>query len=207
MSEQQGNDNQETEASPAGPSGPSGDSGSTADGYIAHVRRVLTEPDMFFGADYRDDRGQALIDLGIFLIAVFLAAVIARVTGYSGWDFEFGYVIDAIKQVLTIGIPIGAAIFALDSFGKRSGNRRSIDFYLEKFGAGLILPALLLLGALVLDLLDIRIHSWFRGLSMAFIYALVFGLAYAYAAPGKLKIAAAFLTGFYLIYRLIALLF
>ena len=59
----------------------------------------------------------------------------------------------------------------------------------------------------MLDLLDIRIHSWLRGLAMAFVYVLVFLAAYGYAAPGRLKTAAAFLAGFYVIYRLLALLF
>ncbi|MGK7294419.1 MAG: hypothetical protein ACNS61_01160 [Candidatus Wenzhouxiangella sp. M2_3B_020] len=178
-----------------------------SDGYIDHVRSVLTAPDAVFDANRRGDRGHAVIDMGIYLAAVFLAALIARVTGYAGWDFEFGYIIDAVKSVLTIGIPIGLAIFALNYFGSGAGESRSTDFYFEKIAAGLVLPALLLLGAVILDLLDIRIHGWLRGLSMAFIYVLVFLAAYGYCAPGKLKTAAAFLAGFYIVYRLLALLF
>jgi hypothetical protein len=192
------------------PPGPDDSTGAAADrngGYIDHVRSVLTEPDAVFDANRRGDGGHAVIDLGVYLVAVFLAALIARVTGYSGWDFEFGYIIDAVKGVLTIGIPIGLAIFALNYFDSDAHGSRSTEFYFEKIAAGLVLPALLLLGALILDLLDIRIHSWLRGLSMAFVYVLVFLAAYGYATPGRLKTAAAFLAGFYVVYRLLALLF
>lgn len=175
--------------------------------YVDHARTVLTSPDTVFDAKRRGDRGHAVIDLSIYFVALFLAALVARITGYAGWDLEFGYFIDALKSVLTIGIPLALVILALNHFDSSTDPSRSIDFYLEKVAAGLLLPALLLVGALLLDLLDIRIHGWLRGLSMAFIYVLVFLAAYGYATPGRLKTAAAFLAGFYIVYRLLALLF
>lgn len=148
-----------------------------------------------------------MIDLAVYAAAVYLAALFARFTGYTGWDFEFGYFLDAGKSVLTIGIPLACAVFALAAYGQRSGDSRSTGFYLEKFGAGLLLPAALLLGAIVFDILDIRIHSWLRGLSNAFVYVVIFTFAYRYATSGRLMIAAGFLAGFYVLYRLLALLF
>jgi hypothetical protein len=161
--------------------------------------------------DSPGERSHAVIDFAVYFSAVFLAALFARVIGYSGWDFEFGYVIDAIKGVLTIGIPIAAAIFALNALDGRGGGAsvgsRSLEFYLSKFGAALLLPAVLLIGAIVLHLLDIRIHTWLRGLAMAYVYVLVFMLAYGFAMRGKLRNSILFLAGFYLAYRLLALLF
>lgn len=200
-------DNNDDRKSRPGPDDSHDTAADPSGGYIDHVRSVLATPDRVFDADRRGDGGHAVIDLGVYLVAVFLAALIARVTGYSGWDFEFGYIIDAVKSVLTIGIPIGLAIVALNYFDSGSNGSRSTDFYLEKVAAGLVLPALLLLGAVILDLLDIRIHSWLRGLSMAFVYVLVFLAAYGYCAPGRLRTAAAFLAAFYVVYRLLALLF
>lgn len=177
------------------------------DGYAGHVRHVLSSPDAFFASGYRSDRGHALIDLGVYGVAVFLAALIARITGYSGWDFEFGHLVDALKSVLTIGIALAVAVGGLVVYGGRGGKSQSTGFYLEKLGAALLVPAVLLLAAIVFDVLDIRIHAWLRGLSVAFVYVLVFGFAYRYAAPGRLTVAAGFLAGFYLLYRLLALLF
>lgn len=180
---------------------------SDAAGYLAHVRSVFLSPDEFFDDAHRSDRGHALVDLAVYAIAVYLAALIARITGYSGWGFEFGYLLEAGKSVLTIGIPLACAVFAFSAYAQRSNKPHSSGFFLEKLGAGLLLPALLLLAALVFDVLDIRIHSWLRGLSMAFIYVAVFAFAYRYATPGRLTIAAGFLAGFYVLYRLLALLF
>jgi len=180
-------------------------------GYLDHVRKALIHPDSILPVDSAGDRGHAIIDLSVYFAAVFLASLFARVIGYSAWDFEFGYVVDAVKGVLTIGIPVGAAIFALNAWGggrgPESGPARSLDFYLSKFGAGLLLPAVLLIGAIALHMLDIRIHTWLRGLAMAYVYVLVFMLAYGFAMPGKLRNALLFLAGFYLAYRLLALLF
>ena len=178
-----------------------------AAGYLAHVRSVFQSPDEFFDDGHRSDRGYALIDLAVYAVAVYLAALFARITGYSGWGFEFGYLLDAGKSVLTIGISLACAVFALSYWAQRSERPHSTGFFLEKLGAGLLLPALLLLAALVLDLLDIRIHSWLRGLSVAFVYVAVFAFAYRYATPGRLTVAAGFLAGFYVLYRLLALLF
>ncbi len=175
--------------------------------YIDHVRDVLLRPDEALTGDKPGDSGHAIIDLGIYFGVVFAAALASRVIGYSGWGFEFGYMIDAVKSVLTIGIPIGLAVFALNAWGDKSGESRSLAFYLSRFGAGLLLPALLLIGAVVLHVLDIRVHSWLRGLAMAYVYVLVFLLAYGYAMPGKLRNAILFLAGFYMAYRLLALLF
>lgn len=175
--------------------------------YIGHVRQVLVQPDEALTGERAGETRHAIIDLSVYFGAVFLASLFARVIGYSGWDFEFGYVVDAVKGVLTIGIPIGLAIFALNAWGAKSGESRSMEFYLAKFGAGLLLPAVLLMGAIVLHVLDIRIHTWLRGLAMAYVYVLVFLLAYGYAMPGKLRNAILFLAGFYVAYRLLALLF
>lgn len=198
--------NEESSSSDPG----SSDEGSAKESeasYIDHVRDVLLQPDKALTGDKAGDSGHAIIDLAVYFGAVFVAALFSRVIGYSGWDLEFGYLIDAVKGVLTIGIPLGLAIFALHTWGDKSGESRSMAFYMSKMGAGLLLPAVLLLAAVVLHLLDIRIHTWLRGLAMAYVYVLVFLLAYGFAMPGKLRNAIMFLAGFYVVYRLLALLF
>jgi hypothetical protein len=178
-----------------------------SESYTDHVQKALLSPDTYFETGHRSDRSHAMLDVAIYAGVVFLAALFARITGYSSWDFEFGYLLDAAKGVLTMGIALAAAVAGLGAYGSRAGASHSTGFYLEKLGAGLLLPAILLLAAIGLDILDARIHTWFRGLSVAFVYVLVFGLAYRYAAPGRLKVAAGFLASFYILYRLLALLF
>lgn len=175
----------------------------TAEGYVGHVMQVVNSPDAFFDNRHRSGQTNALIDLVGFAIVFFIAAVVARTFGYSGFDFEFGHIIDGLKAVLVIGIPIVALLFAWNALGESRG----LDYYMEKFGGALVLPCLLLIVAIVLDILDIRIQSWFRGLAIAFVYVGVFATTYAYASPGKLKTAAIYTAAFYVAYRLLSMLF
>lgn len=206
MSEREQNESREGAEASETPRDESGPEHGGAEGYVDHVRSVLLSPDTFFEARHRSDRTHALIDLAIYAGAVYLAALFARITGYSGWGFEFVYLVDAGKSLLAIGIPLACLVFAYSTYSQRSEKSHSTNFFLEKLGAGLLLPALLLLAALLLDLLDIRMHAWFRGLSFVFVYVVVFAFAYRYATSGRLTIAAAFLAGFYILYRLLGLL-
>lgn len=187
---------------------PSTDAGQdTAGGYLDHVREVLTAPDAFFDSAKRSPQLFGLISLGAFLGLVFFQALMARVTRLSNWGFEFAYLTHAIKSALAIGIPIAAVVFVLKWQAGRSGGPSSLDFYIEKLGAALVMPCVLMLVAIPLDILDIRIYSWFRGAALIFVYVAVFMMSYWYAAPKRLNVAVLFVLGFYFAYRLLLLLF
>lgn len=179
----------------------------TADGYMTHVREVLTAPDGFFDPVKRSPQLFGLITTGVFLGLVFFEALMGRVTRFSNWGFEFSYLTYAIKVTLAIGVPIAAVLFVLMWQAGRSGNQSSLDFFIEKFGAALILPSVFILLAIPLEILDITIHSWFRGAALILIYVAVFMMSYLYAAPRRLNVAVLFVVGFYFFYRLMLLLF
>ena len=201
----------DTEAKPSEPA--AGNSSNAASpkkessGYVEHVVQVLTEPDRFFDSGHRSDRSEAMIDLAVFATAYFLAAVVARAFGFSGFDLDFGHFIDGFKSLLVLALPLAGLVFAWSWQGGRAGGQETPGFYVEKLGGALLLPALLLVLAIVLDMIDARIHSWFRSMAIAFVYIGVFAMTYAYAAPGKLKTAAIFTAGFFIAYRLLVLLF
>lgn len=201
MSEHENSNEKESAKEPARDTVP--EARDAAQGYVGHVMGVLTKPDVFFDSGHRSGSTHAWIDLGGFAIVFFLASVVARTFGYSGFDFEVGHILDGIKAVLVIGIPIVVLLFAWNGLGESRG----LDFYMEKFGAALVLPSALLLVAIGLDVIDVRIQSWFRGLAIAFVYIGVFAATYAYAAPGKLRTAAIYTAGFYVAYRLLGLMF
>ena len=193
--------------SPKDDAGAGASATSAAGGYVAHIRAVLTEPDRFFGKDHRSGRSEAITDLAVFGAACFLAAVVARAFGFSGFQFEFGHLVHGFKSLLVLALPLAGLVFAWAWQGGRAGGQTAPGFYLEKLGGALLLPALLLVVAIVLDIFGARIQVWFRGAAMAFVYIGVFAMTFAYAAPGKLKTAAAFTLGFYIAYRLLVLLF
>lgn len=180
---------------------------SSGDGYLEHVRQVFMAPDAYFRDSAAASRTFGLISTGIFLGLLFVQSLITRVTRFSSWRFEFEYLIQAFKVALAIAIPMAALVFVLKWYGDRDNQGHSLDFHIGKFGAMLLLPCLLLAVAIPLNILDVAIGSWLRGLSITFVYLAVFLMAYLYAAPGKLKAAVVFTAGFYLAYRLLLLLF
>jgi len=179
----------------------------TAQGYFSHVREVLSKPDDFFAEGSRTTKINGLISLAVFLAVFFLHYLFGRITGYGDWGFEFSYLIDAIKHTLAIAIPVAAAIFALKWQAGRTEGSGSLDLHIEKFGAALILPSVLLIIAIALDILDIRIHAWFNGAALVFVYLAVFMTCYLFAAGRRLVVPVLFTLGFYILYRLILLLF
>lgn len=202
--------NDETQSKSSG-EGPDSASGTTAqaatEGYIQHVREVVTAPDAFFDSGTRSNTLFGYISMAAFLALVLIESLFGRIVRFSNWSFEFSYVVEAFKTALTIGISIAAVLFVLNWQAGRGDGKASLAFYVEKFGAALILPCLLLVLAIPLEMLDITIHSWFRGAALILVYVAVFMMSYWYAAPKRLNIAVLFLIGFYFVYRLLLLLF
>jgi hypothetical protein len=184
-----------------------GSTSAGAEGYIDHVKEVLTRPDDYFADDARYSRNYGLISAGAFLGLIFLHSVITRVTRFSSWSFEFSYMITAFKIALAFGLPIVAAVFVLRWLeGRSGGSARSVDFYIARFGAMLIVPALMVAVAVPLNLFNVVLHGWFRGGAVILLYISVFMLSYLYAAKGQLRSAVLMTIGFYFAYRLLGLL-
>ena len=205
--ENQSEQNQAPESSESSQDAAASQAAVTADGYISHVKEVLTSPDEHFADDSKASRNYGLISAGAFLGLIFLFNVISQVTRFTSWRFEFGFLTSSIKVVLAIGLPIVATVFVLRWLEGRSGTAQSMDFYIGRFGAMLILPALMLLVGIPLNLLDIALQGWFYGVALILTYISVFMLSYLYAAQGKLQTAVLMAVGFYFAYRLLRLLF
>lgn len=175
--------------------------------YIDHAVGVVRDPDGFFDPATRSPRLNGFITLGLYLLMVFLTALFARITRFSDWDFEGRYLTDAFQAVLAVALPIVAITFAWAWQAGRGQGGLSVDFYIEKFGAALILPLLLMLLAVPLDILDLSLGGWFRGAAMVFVYIAVFGISYRYATAGRLLPSALFTLAFYFAYRLLLQVF
>lgn len=202
------NDEQHDSASGTEPSGESAPSfAATADGYVNHVGEVLTRPDEHFADDRHFSRSLGLISIGLCLGLLFVHSLVGQITRFSSWRFEFDFLINAFKSTLAIGLPMLALVFALTWYQKRSSASYSLDFYIARFGALLILPCLLIALAIPLNLIDINLHGWLRGAAVILIYLAVFLMSYWYAAANQLRVAVVFTVGFYFAYRLLLLLF
>lgn len=180
---------------------------AAADNYFSYMRNVLLQPDEFFADQERGQKLNGLITFAAFLILIFLQTMIARTVRFTTRGFEFGYLANGLTTALAIGVPIVAAVFLFKWYaGRDRDGTTSLDFYIEKFGAALLLPCLLLVLAILFSLLQTNIYGWFRGAALVFTYIPVFMLSYWYVAPRRISVAAVFTLGFYLAYRLLGLL-
>lgn len=186
---------------------PEQDGDDATSAYISHARQVIMQPDEYF----HDDKGASLklglINFAVFLGLTFLYIFFVQVTRFSSWSLKFGHVTSGIRSVLAIGVPLAVAIYALRWInGNQGGAKRSTSFFVEKVGSILIVPSLLLAAALVLRVLNLDLHSWFRGVEMVMVYVGIFLLSYLHASKNRIATAAVFTIAFYFAYRLMLLL-
>lgn len=181
---------------------------SPASGYIDHVREVFVDPDTHFAEGNTSvSRINGLISLGLGFGLLYLNGVIGQVTRFSSWRFEFGFLVNSFKSILTIAIPVAVTLFLLQWIGKRTEHGPSLDLLIARYGAWFLLPAALVALAIPLNLLDIDIHGWLGGGALVMIWTGLFLMSYWYAAPGRLRPAVLASLGAYAGYRLLIVLF
>jgi hypothetical protein len=173
--------------------------------YLDYLRQIFLDTDRFF-----DDRKRGLMVFGLInmsaLVALLALGTFFQRIGASTGGMRFAWLMTGIKLGLAIAVPLAIAVFVLNWYSSRQGSARGIDFFVEKLGAALALPLLLLVVALPFGLIGATLHSWFHGAALVFVYIAIFVMAYLYAAPRRLQVATLFALGFYLTYRLIWLL-
>lgn len=196
MSEQE-NPQQPAESSPPPPD---------SEGYAQYLLGLFQNPDQYFGDRLQGLRLFALINAGALVFLIALSSFVQRFSATSVSGFRFSWVVHGIKYGLSFAIPLAIVVFVLNWYAKKQGAERSVDFFIEKLGAALALPAVLVLIAIPLNLLGVTMHSWLRSSGLVFIYIAIFMMSYLYAAPRQFKAAVVFTLGFYFAYRLIWLL-
>ena len=181
----------------------SGDDNDAASNYMSQLLGLFKNPDEYFSDTYHGHKLFGLINL-VGLVALIALAGFAQRAGYGGVDF--GDLLGGIKWAIALGIPLAALLFAYPWYANKQGRTLEMDFVLEKLGGAVALPAVMLLVAIPLDLLDITLHSWLSGGALALVYIAVWVTAYRYVAPGRMAVATISVIAFYFAYRLINLL-
>lgn len=179
---------------------------NSAQGYVQYLLGLFRDPDQHLDDKTRGLKLFGLINMGALVVLIALSSFVQRIAMTTTTGVRFSWLLDGIKFGLSFAIPIAIVLFALNWYSKRVGQERSVDFFIEKFGAVLALPAALVLIAIPLNLLGITMHSWFRASGLFFIYIGVFLMSYLFAAPRQVKVAVVFSLAFYFVYRLIWLL-
>lgn len=175
----------------------------TASNYFAHLKNLLLRPDEFFTDIYHGQKLFGLVHMVALVVLIALAGFVQRA---SYGTLDFGDLLGGIKVGLAFAIPLAALLFVYPWYARQQGQELTMDFLIEKLGAATALPALLVLVAIPLNLLDITLHSWFRAMGLNLVYIAVFMTAYWYVAPKRLTVATLAAIGFYFAYRLINLI-
>lgn len=170
------------------------------------LKTVLTKPDVFFSEHYHGQKLFGLISAGVFLGLVFFQWLLARTVRWWNRGFEFGFITQSLTRVIAIAVPLIAVVFVFKMLAGKYQKTHTLDFFIEKFGAALLLPALLLIITLPLNLIDATIGHWTRGAALIMVYVAVFHICYRFAAPNRLVPAVLLTVGFYFAYRLMLLL-
>ncbi len=179
------------------------DFNETASNYLAHLKGLLLRPDEFFTDTYHGQKLFGMVHMAALVVLIAFAGFVQR--AHIG-SVSFGDLLGGIKFGLAFAIPLAALLFIFPWYARQQGQTLTMDFLIEKLGAALALPAIMVLVAIPLNLLDITIYSWFRSMGLNLIYIAVFMTAYWYVAPKRLHVAALSAIGFYFAYRLIALI-
>ena len=203
MSEEKKNEDQQPDEGNT-ESHSAGDSNGMA--YPQYLMAVFSKPDEMLDGTSRGLKVFGLINMGALVVLIALSSFVQRIALTSTSGVRFSWLVNGIKFGLSFAIPIAIVVFMFHWYAKRQQQKRSLDFYIEKFGAAMVLPAALVAIAIPLNLLSITMHSWFRASGLIFIYIAVFLVSYLYVAPERIKVAIVFTLAFYFAYRLIWLL-
>ena len=174
--------------------------------YPKYLMAVFNRPDEMLDGTSRGLKMFGLINMGALVVLIALSSFVQRIAMTTTSGVRFSWLVNGIKFGLSFAIPIAIVVYLFSWYAKRQGNDRGLDFFMEKFGAAMALPAVLVAIAMPLNLLGITMHSWFRASGLIFIYITVFLISYLYVAPQRIKVAVVFAFGFYFAYRLIWLL-
>jgi len=174
--------------------------------YPQYLAALYQRPDELLDDSVRGLKLFGLINMGALVVLIALSSFVQRIALTTTSGVRFSWLVNGIKFGLSFAIPIAIVLFAFQWYAKRGQHERSLDFFIEKFGTAMALPAVLVAIAIPLNLLGITMHSWFRGSGLFFIYIGVFMVSYLYVAPQRIKVAVVFTLAFYFAYRLIWLL-
>ncbi len=174
--------------------------------YPQYLAALYQRPDELLDDTARGLKLFGLINMTALVVLIALSSFVQRIALTTTSGVRFSWLVNGIKFGVSFAIPIAIVLFAFQWYAKRQGRNDTLDFYIEKFGTAMALPAVLVAIAIPLNLLGITMHSWFRGSGLFFIYIGVFLTSYLFVAPQRLKVAVVFTLAFYFAYRLIWLL-
>lgn len=175
--------------------------------YFQYVKQVLKDPDHVLSDETQSKQQFGLITLIAFLGLILLSNIVGIFTyldalRYLGFSDYFDY----FERTIAYAAALALLMFVFKNVANKNGKTYDLNFFFEKLGALLVVPAILLIVSIPLELVDITIYSWFSSLAYTFLYLSIFLISYFFVAKNNLKTAVLFVAGFYFVYRVIFLI-
>lgn len=174
------------------------------DSYVQYIIQTIKNPEDILSDKFKAKHQFGLITMIAFLILILISNLVGLIPQsdyleYYGFSDYFTYFNSAISYALALFI----LLFVFKNNAAKTGTPYEMNYFLEKLGAFLVIPSILLLISIPLQLLDITIHYWLSSLATTILYVGVFMISYLYVARNNIKTALIYLAGFYIAYRLI----
>lgn len=172
--------------------------------YVQYIVQTLKKPEDILSDKFNAKHQFGLVTIIAFLVLILISNLLALIPQkeyleFYGFKDYFAYFNSTISYALALIL----LLLVFKNQAAKTGTPYEINFFLEKLGAFLVLPCILLLASIPLELLDVTIHFWLSSLATTLLYVSVFMISYLYIARQNIKTATIFLAGFYILYRLI----
>lgn len=175
-------------------------------GYFQYVLQAIKDPEHLLSNKAQGKHQFGLFTLIAFIVLVLLSSIVG-IFGYLDSLSYFGFsdYFNYFERAISYAVALGLVLLMFKNIAEKNGNTYDLNFFIEKLGALLVIPSVLLVVSLPLEIVDITIHSWFSGLAYTFLYLSIFLISYLFIAKNNLKTAVLFVAGFYFVYRIIYL--
>ncbi|MFD2044285.1 hypothetical protein ACFSTA_10365 [Ornithinibacillus salinisoli] len=175
--------------------------------YIDFLIQSIKKTDSVLSPESKGYHTYGLINIVVFSVLVMINSLVGRLILVNRYDWDFGSIFNYLSRGISYLIAIAILLAAFKHFANKQGNHYDLNFFMEKLGAMLVVPSILIICSIPLEIIDITIHSWISSLAFTFLYLSVFMISYLFVARNNLQTASLFIIGFYLGYRLIYYIF
>ncbi|MUK89812.1 hypothetical protein GMD78_15695 [Ornithinibacillus sp. L9] len=171
--------------------------------YIDFLIQTIKNPDGILTNEPKGYHTYGMINIIAFIVLVMVNSLVGRLIVVVRYNSDFGNVFNYLSRGIAYLVAIAILLAVFKHFANKNGHTFDLNFFMEKFGALLIVPSIFIAVSLPLDALDITFHSWINSLSFTFLYISIFLISYLFVARNNIQTASIFVIGFYLAYRLI----
>lgn len=174
--------------------------------YFDFILQTIKNPSDILSNESKGYYTYGLINIGIFILLIMFNSLLGSVFYLSRIRWGFDIIFGSFSRGIAYAVAITLVILVFKHFANKQGESYDFTFFIEKLGAVMIIPSILLLLSIPLNIMDATIYNWLSSLAATFLYISVFMISYLFVNRNNLQVASLIFIGFYIVYRLVYLL-